>query len=299
MVAIVALVILCVIATVLMRSVARAMRSESRWHRTTGRIRTFLFNHGAPAVSYEYEVDGQPFTASAIVPGPFYGAPGEVTLHRSVYLDRHGSLKFPTGASVDVYYDPQNPADAALVTGVQKGAAKGFVGLFLFALAIGSAWYFADWIALHKNVSASAAFFLGGCLTCLLGVKGMLRHQRTQRFYSTPGALTRAEVAFVQPQRKRPGGYTAAVEFEYEVDGRIYRSNQLTALSARFFSSKPSAIETMIERLRARPELEVRYDPRAPWDGFLLYGPWLGTVLPLVMGMLFFGVAWLMLILIR
>lgn len=282
-----------------MRSIWRAAQSESRWHRTTGRIKTFLLNHGVPLASYEYEVDGKPFTASAVVPGLFHGAPGDVVLHRSVYIDRRGSLKFPPGATVDVYYDPQNPADAALVTGVQKGAAKGFVVLLLLAAAIAGLWYFGDWILRYKSVSFSAGFFLGGCLVSLLAFKGLLRHQRTQRFQATRGSLDRAEVDFIPPTRKRPGGYTASIEFSYTVGNQVYRSNQLTALPSQFFSSEASTIETMLDRLRARPDLEVHYDPDAPWDAFLLHGPRWGTILPLIMAVIFFGVAWLMLMMVR
>lgn len=62
----------------------------------------------SPFVLYEYTVEGQTYQASQIKAGDMHFA---IRQHRAAYdiVD-----KYPVGASVTVYYDPANPALAAL-----------------------------------------------------------------------------------------------------------------------------------------------------------------------------------------
>ncbi|MEW6030954.1 MAG: DUF3592 domain-containing protein [Chloroflexota bacterium] len=57
-----------------------------------------------PVVQYSYQVNGQTYAGTKLAPGPEVGgsgAPGVVA-------------RYPAGAQVTVYYDPQNPSDAVL-----------------------------------------------------------------------------------------------------------------------------------------------------------------------------------------
>ena len=111
----------------------RGCKSSSSWARTTARIKTFGITFGVPGVSYDYEVGGNRLTGSAIVPGVFAGKSQGTAIPKSTYLREDGSLRFPPNAEVDLFYDPKNPSDAALVTGLPPDIWKGVVLLSLFA----------------------------------------------------------------------------------------------------------------------------------------------------------------------
>jgi hypothetical protein len=57
-----------------------------------------------PHIVYQYNVMGQTYTGKRISPGPESGSSRA----------RELVAKYPPGAPVTVYYDPQNPSDAAL-----------------------------------------------------------------------------------------------------------------------------------------------------------------------------------------
>jgi hypothetical protein len=57
-----------------------------------------------PVVQYSYQVNGQPYQNSKLAPGPEVGGSGA----------RKVVAKYPAGAQVMVFYNPQNPSDAVL-----------------------------------------------------------------------------------------------------------------------------------------------------------------------------------------
>ena len=57
-----------------------------------------------PVVQYSYLVNGQPYQNSKLAPGPEVGGSGA----------RKVVAKYPAGAQVMVFYNPQNPSDAVL-----------------------------------------------------------------------------------------------------------------------------------------------------------------------------------------
>ncbi len=59
-----------------------------------------------PHIVYQYNVMGQTYTGKRISPGPESGSSQA----------RELVTKYPPGAPVKVYYDPQNPSDAVLET---------------------------------------------------------------------------------------------------------------------------------------------------------------------------------------
>ena len=128
--------ILIAIILVVRRGVAKA----ANWSSTMG---TVLFstieyrrsgNNGSaayPVVQYSYTVMGQMLQGGKIMPGPESGGSGA---HKVVE-------RYPVGAQVMVYYDPNNPSDSVLERGM-PGYIKWLwitivlVDLFLCALAI-------------------------------------------------------------------------------------------------------------------------------------------------------------------
>jgi len=85
--------------------------------------KTFYF----PNVQYEYSVMGKTYTGKRIAFGASRGfrsrAPAEKILER-----------YPVGATVTVYYNPNDPADAVLERQLRSGGSLLFIGI-AFALA--------------------------------------------------------------------------------------------------------------------------------------------------------------------
>ncbi len=63
-----------------------------------------------PHIVYQYNVMGQTYTGKRISPGPVSGSSRA----------RELVAKYSPGAPVTVYYDPQNPSDAALETDLSR-----------------------------------------------------------------------------------------------------------------------------------------------------------------------------------
>lgn len=80
-----------------------------------------------PAVNYEYQVAGQKFTNARVVFGkikfPFLEA-SDVLTH------------FPVGAEVDVYYNPEDPADSVLLPKSKQGLRSLVPGIFFIVSAV-------------------------------------------------------------------------------------------------------------------------------------------------------------------
>jgi hypothetical protein len=72
-----------------------------------------------PAVTYSYQVNGQAYQNEKLAPGPEIGGSGA----------RKVVAKYPAGAQVMVFYDPQKPSDAVLER--NAGSALRFFWLFI------------------------------------------------------------------------------------------------------------------------------------------------------------------------
>jgi len=278
--------IAAIIAWGLIATIWRGSQSASSWARTTARIKTFGVTLGVPAVIYEYEVDGSKWTGTAIVPGAPTGKSQGSTLDKSVYLRPDGSLKFPPNADVDVFYDPKNPSDAALVTGIPPGLWKPVALLFLFIGIPGELYEHRAWAAGHGEQLALALFLFAGILLLGASLKWLKNYFRVQTFPCTGGRLSKAEIAYERSGKS--GGYTPVVEFEYEVNGAQYQSRQLTSLSFQVLESRAAA-QAFVDQLRAKPSITVYYDPREPWVAFLQHSSIWSAILPALMALAFIG----------
>jgi len=279
----------------------RGWKSRTSWARTTASIKTFGISYGVPSVIYEYEVDGRKLTGNCIVPGAFAGGLRGTTPSKSVYLHADGSLKFPPNAEVDVFYDPKHPSDAALVTGIPAGIWKGFALILLLLGIAVSIYRYREWAGNHAGNLVLAGF--GCCGFFLFGwsLKWLKDYARSRGFPSTSGHLLKAEIVYLNGGVGAGGssGFVPAVEFEYEVNGSLYRSSQLTSVFFQTLHYRPKDVQPMIDRLRAEPNITVYFDPQAPWVGFLQHGSVWSALIPVFMGLLstsVFLAIWLFLI---
>ncbi|MCK6538670.1 MAG: DUF3592 domain-containing protein [Anaerolineales bacterium] len=104
------------------------MAAVSQWHSTIG---TVLNSHlerrssddgstNYPVVQYSYQVGGQTYQSAKLAPGPEVGGTGAGRV----------VARYPVGAQVMVFYDPQNPSDAVLE---RKAPA---LGVMVFLLVV-------------------------------------------------------------------------------------------------------------------------------------------------------------------
>ena len=94
-------------------SAQRKMRAIQSWSSTLGTVSNSYLERrrsskggstSYPVVQYSYQAGGQPYQGRKIAPGMEAGGSGA------------GSVvsRYPAGAQVMVFYDPQNPSDAVL-----------------------------------------------------------------------------------------------------------------------------------------------------------------------------------------
>jgi uncharacterized protein DUF3592 len=90
----------------------RKMAAVSQWPSTMGSvIRSTLEQRSSddgyvdyPVVQYSYQVGGQPYQGMKLAPGPEVGGTGAGKI----------VARYPEGAQVMVFYNPQNPSEAVL-----------------------------------------------------------------------------------------------------------------------------------------------------------------------------------------
>ena len=273
----------------LIGSFIRVRQSRLSWMQTTGRIISFGINYGTPSISYEYEAQGEVFTGTKFTPGPkaFYPKGSGTSFPKSFYLNENGQLRFSPGNSVEVFYDPGNPGDSALVREMPSG--KGFllvVPVIAFFVAL---YVYPAWFTSHVKVLLPVGFIVAGLAVFIYGCTWTRRHWQNRSFSSLRGRLLQAEVVYSSGGGESSGGYSVRVEVEYEVNGCLYRSRQLRDLPLTILKSSRQGAEQQVEKLWADPTPEIFYDPAAPWDGFLLRTNLLGSLSPILLSIPFVG----------
>ncbi|HET9906292.1 MAG TPA: DUF3592 domain-containing protein [Anaerolineales bacterium] len=91
----------------------RKMAAVSQWPSTMGTVNSSYLERRSsseggstnyPVVQYSYQIGGQSYQSSKLAPGPDVGGTGAGKV----------VARYPAGAQVMVFYNPQNPADAVL-----------------------------------------------------------------------------------------------------------------------------------------------------------------------------------------
>ena len=287
------LIFICFISGIvlwsLISSFLRVRRRHSSWLQTTGRIISFGINYGTPSISYEYEAQGKVFTGNKFTLGPvaLYPKGSGTSFPKSFYLNESGQLRFSPGNSVEVFYNPGNPRDSALVREMPSG--KGLllvVPLIAFFVAL---YVHPAWFSSHVKMLLPVGFMVAGLAVFIYGCTWMRRHWQTRSFPSVRGRLLQAEAVYASSGGDSDSGYSVSVEFEYEVNGCLYRSQQLRDLPLIILKSSRRGVERLMKKLEADPSPEVFYDPEAPWDGFLLRTNLLGSISPVFLSIPFVG----------
>lgn len=107
------LLILNVIFLGILFFMRRRMAVVSQWPSTMGTVMMSTIDWRSssesgstayPVVQYSYQVNGQAYQSTKLAPGPEVGGTGAQKV----------VSKYPAGAQVMVFYDPQNPSDAVL-----------------------------------------------------------------------------------------------------------------------------------------------------------------------------------------
>ena len=110
----------------------RRMTAVRQWPSTMGTVNTSYLERRSstdggstnyPVVQYSYQVGGQTYNGMKIAPGPEVGGTGAGKV----------MARYPAGAQVMVFYNPQNPSDAVLET---KAPAQWILWLILIVFDI-------------------------------------------------------------------------------------------------------------------------------------------------------------------
>ena len=107
------LVILNVVFLTIIFFMRKKMAAVSQWPSTMGTVLASTIEWRSsseggstayPVVQYSYQVNGQAYQSYKLAPGPEVGGTGAKKV----------VARYPAGAQVMVFYDPQNPSDAVL-----------------------------------------------------------------------------------------------------------------------------------------------------------------------------------------
>jgi hypothetical protein len=109
----------------------RRMAAVSQWPSTMGTVHASYLERRSssdgytnyPVVQYSYQVSGQAYQGMKIAPGPEVGGTGAGRV----------VARYPAGAQVMVFYNPQKPSDAVLET---KAPAQWIMWLLLIVFDI-------------------------------------------------------------------------------------------------------------------------------------------------------------------
>jgi hypothetical protein len=113
---------------------ARTPGRSNDWPTAVGQILASTINYRRrsggghtpyPLVMYTYQVEGRQYQSQRIY---FGGAIGGSAMMGVV-------KKYPVGAEVPVYYNPQNPADAVLERSIPMAKMLGLIGVIMIATA--------------------------------------------------------------------------------------------------------------------------------------------------------------------
>lgn len=121
------LLILNVVFLAILFFMRRRMAAVRQWPSTMGTVNTSYLERRSsseggstnyPVVQYSYQVGGQAYQGMKIAPGPEVGGTGAGKV----------VARYPAGAQVMVFYNPQQPSDAVLET---KAPAQWLMWLLL------------------------------------------------------------------------------------------------------------------------------------------------------------------------
>ena len=251
---------------------ARITKSTLRTaHRTHADSSTTVVN--IPVVEYEFTLGGSKYHGSHITGADNVGiGPPAQTLDR-----------YPLDATVPVYYNPANPAEAVLERDLPWSPTVAYASagaIFMAGVAATAALLNVDTliVKLRSHFPPGAephlAIFFLLCGSWCLFILWDSRRQSTQAagWPMATGCIVSSGVesyitSVGSTSSDRVRLFEAVVEYSYQVEGREYHSTQV-AFGAKVAGSQESA-EARAARYPAQSDVVVHYDPTNPSNAVL------------------------------
>lgn len=113
---------------------------------------------------------------------------------------------------------------------------------------------------------------VGGCITCGWLLNSVIRALPTQDWPTTNGLIYEADMALttIHPFNRQRGFFHTAIDYQYRVDGKAYRGNQVYLYDIPYLSQQ--AADSRLNRFTAGSVHPVAYDPKDPGNSVLLTG---------------------------
>ncbi|MAT13862.1 MAG: hypothetical protein CMJ46_01170 [Planctomyces sp.] len=230
-----------------------------------------------PVIKYQYEVDGGTYQSKQIQ---------IVNIHSADPRDANQLVeKFPVGAAVQVFHDPEDPANAVLLPGRESSAFFGIIigGVFVFitplfvlgiyllmrnqrmALFDGMFWVRFWRIGVPLM---SIGFFTAGSGLLAYSVVKYYESLNSKTWPSVRGTIVESYIY----THKDDGeiSYSAEIAYAYRVGKTRYTGERLTAFSTT--SSRKEGAEKLVETYPVGKRLDVFYNPDKPKDSVLIPG---------------------------
>lgn len=258
-----------------------ARRCKTGWVRAKGVVKSFTTFYHSPRIAYEFHAGGCVRTGHAITPAvlprssilPPWGI-------RRNWLHPDGRLKFHPGQEVEVLLDPARPERSALTHRLHPGPAAYLIP----ALIVLNIWavFHLGWLEENREQLAPLSIYLLGVILILRHVPRVHRAARSRKFHVAKGSLSIGQ--------QNPS--TPFLMVEYVVGDILYRSAQIVNMPCWFLDHKSPLLRRLVGRLTEGDHgIDVFYDPKAPWDGFIRQLHPLRVLMPLCIGILLIAVA--------
>jgi hypothetical protein len=245
-----------------------------------------------PLVEFEYQVGETILRGSRI----------SMVVADSRYHSAKATLaRYPVGKIVPVFFDPENPNNAALERSVTKSDCILFGWLLLISLVV--PWLIAVFFyqvyfqVKPRLVDPGAAQVVTGLIGfgtffLILALGAIATVIRSWFWPATIGRIKSSTVASFRVSRDETHytSYKPRVLYTYEVDGKNYTSDRIS-FSFVLGGMNEGKARKIAARYRAKGQVKVYYNPRDPRESVLRRS---GNALLLfpILAALFLGVAW-------
>ena len=138
------------------------------------------------------------------------------------------------------------------------------------------------------------AFFAGGCVAGVIAYRAITEANASNEWPTVPGKIVRSGVdVSVHRDRSRDRdrrhqetrSYSAAIEYEFQVNGEVFQGTRITVITDQF-GSKGWA-ESTAKRFPVGSDVTVSYNPASPEQCVLEPGRWGGAGFLLILTVLF------------
>jgi Protein of unknown function (DUF3592) len=252
-------------------------------------------NDATPVIRYRYRADGQDLESDQVRIG---GQPMTTRV-----LAGRQVARYPVGAHVDVYIDPNNRANVLLEPGQQGNLAAqlaftitlGFVAAILVAHAIaGKVLYTGNGVPLFAFALPGVAI-LGAVFSVFAFARSRRLASASARWPTAPGTITTSSVIdeLIEDRSNNDKAiirkihrYQVDLRYAYRVDRRDFVGTNLNWGWAAIYGLRELAEAAAAGYAQGQP-VTVYYDPAQPGNAVLEPGNRQGSMAPLVFGGIF------------